>query len=222
MSAVEPWEPARWTGPRFAPYATLVARLARWSTWPTVAELDDALADHLRGDAGGPTVRLVEQAPAPRRRPPRVDADRLYEVQAAAGAVPTRPRNLHDLCNALVWATFPRAKLALTARLAVLQRARAGGRHMPGARTPEHDRLALLDEGGLIVAGPRQLVFGHAILEHAARGTLAVRAARLLLPAPAAAARDVLDRALATALVDGAAVEPGPGVAIDDAALAPA
>lgn len=218
MSA--PWEPARWTGPRLAPYAALVARLTRWSTWPTVAELDDALADRLR-PADGPHLRLVEQVPAPRRRPPRVDVEAMYEIQAAAGAVPTRPRDLHDLCNALVWATFPRGKLALTARLAALQRARAGGRRLPGGRTPEHDRLALLDEGGLIVAGPVQIVLGHAILEHAMRGALAVRAARLLLPAPPVDVdRGWIDRALAAALSAGAGVEPGPGIAIDDAALA--
>jgi len=40
------WPPA-WSGPRFAAYAPTIARVAAWSRWPTVAELDRALADGL-------------------------------------------------------------------------------------------------------------------------------------------------------------------------------
>lgn len=202
------WPPA-WSGPRFAAYAPAIARLAASPRWPTVAELDDALASGLRAAA----VRLVEQgaATAP------------YELAIAdAGCVPTRAGNAHDLWNAIVWATFPRAKRTLTARLADYQRVRhAAGPRLPGARAPAHDRLALLDEGGLIAVGGRALVFGHAILEHAARGAVAVRAAVLRLPGEVDWRADRVDAALAAALDAGAAVEPGPGVAIDDAALAP-
>jgi len=202
------WPPA-WSGPRFAAYGPAIAGLAALPRWPTVAELDRALGGGLRAAA----VRLVEQdaATAP------------YELAIAdAGCVPTRADNAHDLWNAIVWATFPRAKRTLTARLADFQRARyAAGAKLPGARAPAHDRLALLDEGGLIAVGGRAVVFGHAILEHAARGAVAVRAAVLRLPAEVAWRADRVDAALAAALEAGAAVEPGPGVAIDDAALAP-
>ena len=202
------WPPA-WSGPRFAAYAPTIARVAAWSRWPTVAELDRALADGL----GAAPVRLVEQV-----------ADTApYELAIAdQGCVPTRADNAHDLWNAIVWATFPAAKRALTARLADYQRVRhAGGAKLPGGRAPAHDRLALLDEGGLVAVGGRAVVLGHAILEHAARGEVAVRAAVLRLSADVPWRAAAVDAALAAALADGAAVAPGPGVAIDDAALAP-
>lgn len=198
-----------WSGPRFAAYAPAIAGLAALPRWPTVAELDRALGAGLRAAP----VRLVEQDAA----------TGPYELAIAdAACVPTRAGNAHDLWNAIVWATFPQAKRALTARLADYQRARyAAGAKLPGARAPAHDRLALLDEGGLIVVGARAVVFGHAILEHAARGEVAVRAAVLRLPEEVGWRAESVDAALAAALDAGAAVEPGPGVAIDDAALAP-
>ena len=210
------WTPASWTGPRLAAYAPLVARLAAWSDWPAVAELDRVLADRLRGDGHRP-VRLVDQPP--RRQPGTL----LYEVHVAErGEVPTRAANAHDLWNALVWATFPRAKWALADRLGAIQQARAAaGPRLPGARAPAHDRLALLDEGGVIVAGAHAVVFGHAILEHAARGVVAIRGARFALDAALPWRADAVDAALAAAIAAGGEVAPGPGVTIDDDALRP-
>ncbi|MBK9031938.1 MAG: DUF3025 domain-containing protein [Myxococcales bacterium] len=208
------WDPARWRGPRFAAYRATIASLPTGPRWPTVAELDAHLGAGLRRAR---TLRLVAQAP-------RGATDALpYELAIAdRGWVPTRARNAHDLWNAVVWATFPRGKWALTERLAGFQRARyAAGPRLPGARAPAHDRLALLDEGGLIVVGARALVFGHAILEHAARAELAVRAAPLALPPSTPWQADAIDAALAIALADGAEVAPGPGIEIDDATLAP-
>jgi Protein of unknown function (DUF3025) len=219
------WSTAQWCGPRYGPYAPWVARLGTGPTWPTVIELDAALADGLRR-AGVRPVRLIEQVPveqASRRAGPR-PATSLYEITITeGGVVPTRSRNLHDLCNALVWATFPRSKWALTERLAALQRVRAAtGVRLPGTRTPAHDRLALLDEGGLIVIGGRAVVFGHAILEHAARGIDAVRAAVFTMPAGAAGWQgDAVDAAMAAAIAEGCEVEPGPGVEIDERMLVP-
>ena len=216
---MSPFAAAAWTHPRFAPYAHLVARLAARPGFPTVAELDAVLADHLRRP-GGRAVRLVEQRPAPRRRQV-LDAAALYEPHIAdRGEVPTRPGNLHDLCNALVWAVFPRAKWSLTVRVAALQRARAAGAaRLPGTRSAEHDRLALLDEGGLLALAGGDVVFGHAVLEHVVRGRLDVRAARCPLAVEPGASLDAVDAALAAALDAGATAAPGPGVAIDDARL---
>jgi|GEM_PF-3395850 len=217
--AVSSFADPPWRHRRFAPYAQLVTRLAALPAWPTIAELDALLADHLR--AVEPSVRLVEQPPSPpRRRRAPVDAAGLYELRIAdAREVPSRAGNLHDLCNALVWAVFPRAKWALSVRLAALQRARAvGATRLPGARTVVHDRLALLDEGGLLLVGtpPVAMVFGHAILEHVVRGELAVRAAPFVLATSTPATVDV---DLAAALTAGAEVTPGPGIVIDDAQL---
>lgn len=113
--------------------------------------------------------------------------------------VPTRPGNLHDWMNALVWATFPRSKRAIHERQHELVRARlddTGQRLLPH-RSSEQDSIAMLDEGGIVVATTRAderaaldatcarddeslvrlashgkvvgIVFGHALYEHVAR-----------------------------------------------------
>ncbi len=184
--------------------------------WPAVREIDAALAPV----AG---VRFVAgEKVRPRRRPDRrIEADAVYEIRIASRReVPTRADSVHDLLNALAWAAFPASKWALTRRLAVAQRARLADRpwRLPGARTRAHDRLALLDEGGILVAGAgpidslgsgeaRALVFGHALLEHALAGNLDVWGAALRFaidPAgPIAEVRGRLDSALAGALDRG-------------------
>src|ERR1041385_566862 len=136
---VSTWDPDRFTHPRFARVADLVARLAREREWPSVATLDTVFGPEL-ATAG---VRLVEAAKTRPARTPdgAIDAASLYEVRIVErGEVPTRPRSAHDLMNALVWAAFPRTKLALTRVLATIQRDRAAGRAtLANARTREHD-----------------------------------------------------------------------------------
>src|SRR6185369_16083506 len=66
------------------------------------------------------------------------------------GLVETRPDNLHDLFNALVWLAFPRTKAALNARH--VARLRVEGNRRGSLR----DLLTLIDEGGVIVAGPEE------------------------------------------------------------------
>ena len=76
---------------------------------------------------------------------------RYYELHIAeTGEVQTRPRNWHDLFNALAWITFPRAKAAINAQHAAIlgERGDAEARR----RGPERDALTLFDEGGVIVA----------------------------------------------------------------------
>jgi len=129
-----------------------------------------------------PPVRFVVAAPRPRRRGRRkdaVDPRTLYDARITLdGVVPSRPGSWHDLMNALVWGTFPRAKRALHARQhrAVSERIEPGARTLPPSRTRELDALALLDEGGVVLpargAGDpaRPIIFGHAIYESLARG----------------------------------------------------
>lgn len=227
-----PWNFARFAHRRFAGIADLVARLADAGDWPSIAMLNDRLRPEL-ACAG---VRLVEAA---KTRPAHgadgtIDPSSLYEVRIAErGEVPTRPRNAHDLCNALAWAAFPCTKLALSRALAAVQRARAAGRRaLPATRSHDHDRLALIDEGGVLcVTGSRttsRWIFGHALYEHAYAGDLEVRGAAIDLAVPdidalsdrrsdplaPAAARAAVDRALAA--VDLAhAARPGPGIPVD-------
>ncbi|HKA91597.1 MAG TPA: DUF3025 domain-containing protein [Haliangiales bacterium] len=134
---------------RFAPIAAAASRFAGFRAWPAVEEIDRRLA----ADAG---VRFVAAEKGPGY------AARIVEQRE----VPTRPGSWHDFLNALVWAAFPRAKRALTARLHALAALRGGGN-----RGREEDFLALWDEGGVaVVDGGAEVVFGHAVYEHLVRG----------------------------------------------------
>jgi hypothetical protein len=217
------WDHARLAGPRFARVADLVARIAGERDWPSIAMLNERFGDEL-GRAG---VTLVEAA----KTKPVLTADgmidpaSLYEVRIVErGEIPTRPRNAHDLLNALIWAAFPASKLALTRALATLQRARAHGRAtLPPTRTREHDRLALVDEGALLcVTSARSTstwIFGHAILEHAYAGELAVRGTAIDLEVEGVDgvvledARAAIDRCFAAADL-ARVVRAGPGIPV--------
>lgn len=218
------WQPTQLAHPWFAGIADLVERIAGEPDWPNITRLDACLREEL-ATVG---MRLVE---APKTRVARhddgtIDPASLYEVRIVErGEVPTRPRNAHDLLNALIWAAFPRAKLALSRSLAAIQRERARGRaSLPPTRTRAHDRLALVDEGALLcVRGATRharWIFGHAILEHAYAGELAVRASAVDLDVPGideldrVAARAATDRAFAAADL-ASVVRGGPGVPID-------
>ena len=75
-----------------------------------------------------------------------------YESQIfASGIVPTRPNNIHDLFNALVWLTFPHTKAAINGRHIAARGEHAGGRN----RGPVQDALTLFDECGVVVASDR-------------------------------------------------------------------
>jgi hypothetical protein len=211
------WEPARFAHPRFARVADLVARFAGERDWPSVPALDEMFAAEL-AQVG---VRVIEEGKtrAQLAADGTIDPASLYEVRIVErGEIPTRPKNAHDLLNALVWAAFPHAKLALTRALASVQRERAAGRaKLPNTRSPAHDRLAMIDEGALLRvrsgAVTTQWIFGHAIYEHAYVGVFDVRAAAIDLEVDVAE-RAAIDRALAAADLQHV-VRSGPGVAIE-------
>lgn len=216
------WDPARLAHPWFAGIADLVVRIAGEPDWPSIARLNECFAAEL-ADAG---VRLVESGKTkPAIVDGAIDPSSLYEVRIVElGEVPTRPRNVHDLLNALVWAAFPRSKLALSRALAVVQRERAIGRtQLPPTRTPAHDRLALVDEGALLqVSGAHATatwIFGHAIYEHAYAGVFDVRGSAVVLELPTLeqlaplAARAAVDRLFAAADLERV-VRTGPGVPV--------
>ncbi len=220
--AVTPWDPSRFGHTRFDRVHDLLDRFANERVWPTIESLDAALAPELRLVG----VRLVE---APKTRAARaadgtIDPASLYEIRIAEhGEIPTRPHNLHDLLNALVWAAFPQSKRTLTRRLATIQRTRAAGRAtLPSTRTREHDRLAMIDEGALLRVTDRETttwIFGHAIYEHTYAGDLAVRGAAVDLRVEIAGldlvgARAAIDRALAQ-LDLATVVRDGPGIDVD-------
>lgn len=225
--SVDDWVPARLAHPWFASVADLVARIAGEPDWPSIAALNDGFAAELASVG----VSLVESAKTKSSLGPDgwIDPSSLYEVRIVErGEIPTRPRNAHDLLNALVWAAFPHSKLALSRALAAVQRARAAGRaRLPPTRTPAHDRLALVDEGALLrVTGSRGTstwIFGHAIYEHAYAGDYGVRGAAVTLALPGVeelapiAARAEIDRVFAAADLERVVVA-GPGMTVGEIA----
>lgn len=145
----------------FAPVASAAERLTSFVEFPTPEQIDAVL-----GELAG--VRFVRQPPKPRRaRRTPVELESMYDARVVRGEVPTRPGSWHDLMNALVWASFPIAKRTLHGkqhRLVV-----DNGVGAP-CRSPEMDALAMVDEGGIIVANGVSKIFGHAIYEGLVRG----------------------------------------------------
>lgn len=143
-----------------------------------------------------------------------------------SGKVSTRADNLHDLCNALVWARMPACKAMLN-HLHVTAPVLGAGRH----RGPLRDALTLLDESGLIVLSSspallralqqhdwtqafvtlkhqwrthtRLLLMGHAVLEKLLNPYTSITAKCLLIqasPSAMTATETTIDRTLAICL----------------------
>lgn len=131
--------------PLFAPIREPAELFADLAAFPSPEAIDARLAAR----AGVRFVRKHQRDKA------------LYDARIVNDrVVPTRAGSWHDLLNALVWSSFPRAKAALHARQHELV--------VPGAprRTREGDALAMLDEGGALrLPGGATVVFGHAIFE---------------------------------------------------------
>jgi hypothetical protein len=201
--------------PLFWALAPAASAFAAERDWPPVEAYARAFVD----PATPVPVRFEASPPSPRRRRPGpVDPRRLYDARITRErCVPTRPRSWHDFLNALVWATFPRAKLALHQRQhrALVERIPEGAHRLPATRSREHDALALLDEGGVVVLDDGQarapVLFGHALYEGLVlgRGPMtagAISAGVDVLPteprALCAAADDALARYLARPALD--------------------
>lgn len=186
----------------FWPLAAAAERLAACEDWPTRAELDAMYRACTAATGRNAPLCFADNVRKDEKhgdRPLRLE--RLYDGRIAVGhEVPTRERDWHDLFNALCFATYPRAKLALHRRqYAILQeRVPAGATRLPAARTREQDALTLLDEGGAALAAEpgaaaalsaaradarstvlrdalaagraRVVPFGHALFEHLVEG----------------------------------------------------
>jgi hypothetical protein len=159
------WDPSFFrTSALFWPIAPAAAKLEGFTRWPEPEELSCLF----EGDA---PVRFVPAAPRARRGRRLGASERYDALITERRIVPTRRGSWHDLLNALVWATFPRAKLALHARQHRVITSRIGpDLRLPGGRTRDQDAVAMLDEGGVVlprqgVDTPSPIVFGHAIYE---------------------------------------------------------
>ena len=143
----QPWNPDfAERAPMFEPLRA-AARELRTPFWPGCDDLNRIV--ELQREpiltADGKPLRFVEQ---PLRQAAFEDK---YEPRIfLRGEVQLRSCNWHDLLNALVWLTFPRAKAALNGRhYSELERQQASGAPNRG---PAQDALTLFDEGGVIVA----------------------------------------------------------------------
>lgn len=177
----------------FWPIAGAAARFADHADWPTVVEYNELTT----------AVRFEESPPKRKREPGPVDRTTLYDARIVnEGIVPTRPRMWHDYLNALVWATFPQAKLALHRRqhAAIERWIPPGATQLPNARTREQDALALIDEGGVLICEDRTFFFGHALFEGLVFGQPAMISRGVGLAVPSEGA----DAALAAMLDDAA------------------
>jgi hypothetical protein len=128
--------------PIYAPLAAAASRLPP-QRWPDHADLNAA--------AGGIVTALGVPLRFVNPREHSVRERRYYELRVAeTGEVGTRPENWHDLFNALVWMTFPKAKAQINAQHAAMLK--EGGEVEAKHRSPERDALTLFDEGGVAVA----------------------------------------------------------------------
>jgi hypothetical protein len=153
------WDPSFFRrSPLFWAIAPAAEKLEGFTRWPEPEELS-CLFD------GEAPVRFEPAAPRARRSRRLGASERYDALITERRVVPTRRGSWHDLLNALVWATFPRAKLALHARQhrAITSHLGADLR-LPGGRTRDQD------EGGVVLLhrgeeASSPIVFGHAIYE---------------------------------------------------------
>ncbi|MBI5890442.1 MAG: DUF3025 domain-containing protein [Nitrosomonadales bacterium] len=131
----------------FSPLHTAIARLGR-EAFPTLQDCNALLAEQQPAIAvhNGLPLRFVPQEYG------KLPFEAQYEPRCyLKGEVPTRAHNWHDLLNALVWLTFPRAKAAINVRhYRALTEKNIADQH--GRRGAVRDTSTLLDESGVVVA----------------------------------------------------------------------
>lgn len=133
------------SAPAFTPLHAAISRFG--NEFPTLRECNAMLAGHRPTIAlhSGQILSFVPQEYG------KLPFNAQYEPRCyLKGEVPTRVNNWHDLLNALVWFTFPKAKAAINARH---YRALTMDDHSAkrGRRGAVRDTNTLLDESGVIV-----------------------------------------------------------------------
>lgn len=132
--------------PLFFPLHPVISRFGA-DAFPTIEDCN-ALLDACRpliATQSGHALRFVAQEYG------KLPFEAQYEPRCyLSGEVYTRAGNWHDLLNALVWLTFPKAKAAINARH---YRALTDGRKADGSseRGAVRDTNTLLDESGVVI-----------------------------------------------------------------------
>lgn len=133
-----------WSAAWFDPVAADACSIDWRSPEQALAALNARAAARGLATADGVPLRFADA-----RRPQAPDA--AYELQVAAGTVPTRLHGdgfVHDALAALVWLRFARTKAALNAlQVAELERSGVGPR-----RGAMRDAVTLFDENALLLA----------------------------------------------------------------------
>lgn len=132
--------------PLFAPLHPVIAQLGA-DKFPALRDCNALLAAHqppIVVQRGLP-LRFVAQEYG------RLPFEKQYEPRCyLKGEVPTREHNWHDLLNALVWLTFPKAKAAINARH--YQALMEASDETSSQRGAVRDMNTLFDESGVVVA----------------------------------------------------------------------
>ena len=146
MKITHEWNPAALLqSPLFSPLRPVIERLEA-AELPTLHDFNALLAEYQPAISvqRGHNLRFVPQESG------RMGFEAQYEPRCyLSGEVQTRPDNWHDLFNALVWLTFPKAKAAINARH--YQALTDGADSADSQRGRVRDMATLLDESGVIV-----------------------------------------------------------------------
>lgn len=146
MKQSHQWIPdALLKSPFFAPLHPLL-KLIKSADFPTLQDWNSLLGTNYQGLSvqNGHALRFVAQEQG------KLGFESQYEPRCyLSGEVQTRENNWHDLFNALVWLTFPKAKAAINARhyQALLDREAI----LESQRGNVRDMATLFDESGIVV-----------------------------------------------------------------------
>ena len=136
----------------FEPIRKAVLHLEKLESWPDLDDLNGLLVNNSEPmkTASGHPVRFVSQNNILVGEFAKQYEPRIY----LAGEIQTREQNWHDLFNALVWLTFPRAKAMLNQLhyQALLKERQAE----ETCRGPLRDAVTLFDESGVVVVSSHE------------------------------------------------------------------
>ena len=150
MKNTHAWNPATLLdSPLFAPLQPVLAQMS-CTEFPVLADWN-ALLDHHTGIrvSSGHHLHFVAQEQG------KLGFESQYEPRCyLSGEVQTRENNWHDVFNALVWLTFPKAKAAINTRhFQALKNKEQRSTLAAGTsqRGKVRDMATLLDESGVII-----------------------------------------------------------------------
>lgn len=225
QAVAPPFVAPDWEHPVFFGLSREIPQLLTLTTWPGLEFFNQLASErNLRLPDGRP-ISFVHQPKKPSRWRRRKEAKvktRYEELVLEQAIIPSRLASWHDFFNNISWLVFPQAKLALVERLAAANDNRTEyDIERAQFRSREGDRLAMLDEGGLLKltgGSSRFLVFGHALQESFMGKKLDVWSLTVSLPLPLSDAEEKVllkgaDKYLADLIRSGffAAESPGFG-----------